>query len=181
MSELIAGDFALAPSPSCRRLLALAAALSAALATASIATILTAAYPGIGLEAVAGAATLGCLYALACRRRERGTCTVRLLSAAQAMDHPGPDVAGDPAAHAALRRADTSAARWARAAVRWRHIGTRPACIVLLGARAVQVSPTRIVLHSASGALVIWRDAVDADWFRRLAVSARWARGGERY
>jgi hypothetical protein len=173
VSEPIAGDFVLAPSPSWRRLLALAAALSAALATASIATMLTAAHPGIGLEAVAGAATLGGLYALLCRWRERGTCTVRLLSAAQALDHPGPD----DAAHAALRRADASAARRARAAARWRRIVARPPCITLVGARAVQVSPLRIVLHCASGPLVIWRDAVDADSFRRLAVSARWARG----
>jgi len=44
--------------------------------------------------------------------------------------------------------------------------------------RVEHVGTTRIVLRTAQGRVVVWRDAIDPGRFRRLAVAARWpARG----
>ncbi|HEX7157066.1 MAG TPA: hypothetical protein VF229_07605, partial [Burkholderiaceae bacterium] len=39
---------------------------------------------------------------------------------------------------------------------------------------AWSVTPGRIVLRGQSRSLVLWRDAIDADAFRRIAAIARW-------
>ncbi len=168
MSEPIAGDLVLAPSPARRRVLALAAALSAGLATAAVITIAAAgardAAPP-GLRVMALAALLCCLHAAASRGRDRSGCRLLLVP-----EQDPPDAAMQPRS------------RPARAVAAWRRAWARPGCVTLAGARAVHVSPRRIVLRSASGGAVVWRDAVDGDTFRRLAVRARWARArAQRY
>jgi len=51
----------------------------------------------------------------------------------------------------------------------------------LAAPRVEHVGATRIVLRTAQGRIVVWRDAVEPERFRRLAVAARWpARGANR-
>jgi len=43
------------------------------------------------------------------------------------------------------------------------------------GLRAEYIGASRIVLRTATGRVVVWRDATDPARYRRLAVAARWS------
>lgn len=82
-----------------------------------------------------------------------------------------------PRALRLVARDDSEPRRWAPS--RAQRARFDAGVVTLAGARVVHVSAGRIVLRAEGASAVVWRDAVEAATFRRLAALARWSRGGQ--
>lgn len=169
MSDFGRSEIVLVPSRTRRRLMTGCGAASAILAATLLASSPTRA---AALAAAVACAAAACA-AVAGILRARGTLRVRLLPGAEAdvLDTGKPAPPLRPAPRAWVGQA---AAAWGRQGRGRLEDGAE---MTLVGARAVHVSGSFIVLRAGRRQLTVWRDATDRDTFRRLAARARWGGG----